>query len=79
MKAEANLAAAQEPTVSAAKEPESAPARTPGKAVATALKSTAGGVTFNVDVQVDMTEFATWRPERIQAFFRGIAEVLAAA
>jgi hypothetical protein len=46
--------------------------------VTSVLQSTAGGVTFNVDVSVDMAEFATWRPERIQAFFRGIAEVLAA-
>ena len=53
-------------------------ARTPGKTVNTALQSTDGGVTFNVNVQVDMAEFATWRPERISAFFRGIAEVLAA-
>ena len=50
----------------------------PGKNVQTALQSTDGGVTFNVNVQVDMAEFATWRPERISAFFRGIAEVLAA-
>jgi hypothetical protein len=54
------------------------PAQKPGKTVQTQLQSTAGGVTFAVNVTVDMAEFATWRPERIQAFFRGIAEVLAA-
>jgi hypothetical protein len=54
------------------------PTRAPGRNVSTDLNSSAGGVTFNVNVQVDMTEFATWRPERISAFFRGIAEVLAA-
>jgi hypothetical protein len=57
---------------------EREPARKPGQNVTTNLQSTGGGVTFNVDVAVDMAEFATWRPERIQAFFRGIAEVLAA-
>lgn len=37
-----------------------------------------GGVQFNVNVTVDMAEFANWRPERITAFFGGIAQVLAA-
>jgi hypothetical protein len=42
------------------------------------VASPAGGVSFNVNVNVDMAEFANWRPDRIQAFFRGMAEVLAA-
>jgi hypothetical protein len=54
------------------------PVTRPAKGVNTGLNSSDGGVTFNVNVQVDMAEFATWRPERISAFFRGIAEVLAA-
>jgi hypothetical protein len=33
---------------------------------------------FNVDVSVDMKEFATWKPDRISAFWAGIAQVLAA-
>lgn len=37
-----------------------------------------GGVQFSVDVNVDMKEIATWSPERINAFFAGIAQVLAA-
>lgn len=37
-----------------------------------------GGVQFSVNVHVDMAEFANWRPERIAAFFGGIAQVLAA-
>ena len=77
----AKNSAVAEPTVrqeDSTMEPQPEPAQKPGKNVTTALKSTAGGVSFNVDVQVDMADFATWRPERIQAFFRGIAEVLAA-
>jgi hypothetical protein len=37
-----------------------------------------GGVAFNVRLQVEMSELATWSPERITAFFAGIAQVLAA-
>jgi len=37
-----------------------------------------GVLRFNVDVSVDMKEFATWKPERISAFWAGIAQVLAA-
>jgi hypothetical protein len=39
---------------------------------------TAGVVKFNISVNVDMTEFAGWSPERITAFFSGVAQVLAA-
>lgn len=39
---------------------------------------TNGGVQFNVNVNVDMNEFAGWQAERIAAFFNGIAQVLAA-
>lgn len=44
----------------------------------TSVQSTPGKFNLNIAVEVDMAEFATWRPERIQAFFRGVAEVLAA-
>jgi hypothetical protein len=37
-----------------------------------------GGVSFDVSVRVQMSDFAGWRPERISAFFGGIAAVLAA-
>jgi hypothetical protein len=40
--------------------------------------SDAGLVKFHIDVHVNMADFATWRPERISAFFQGIAAVLAA-
>ena len=54
-----------------------------GRAVRTtyAAQSTptpGGGFDFSVSVHVDMAEFGGWKPERINAFFRGIAEVLAA-
>lgn len=39
---------------------------------------TAGLVQFQISVKVDMQEMANWRPDRIQAFFAGIAQVLAA-
>ena len=33
---------------------------------------------FHVSVRVDMKEFSGWQPDRIAAFFGGIAQVLAA-
>ncbi|HEY0545686.1 MAG TPA: hypothetical protein VGC91_09945 [Pyrinomonadaceae bacterium] len=47
--------------------------------VNTAYSHMAGGnIQFNVTVRVDMKEFAGWKPERISAFFAGMAQVLAA-
>jgi hypothetical protein len=37
-----------------------------------------GVVQFHVSVRVDMAELSGWAPERISAFFAGIAQVLAA-
>jgi hypothetical protein len=37
-----------------------------------------GQLNFGVSVRVDMAEMSTWTPERIAAFFSGIAQVLAA-
>jgi hypothetical protein len=37
-----------------------------------------GSVEFNIAVQVDMSEMATWQADRIAAFFGGLAQVLAA-
>lgn len=42
------------------------------------VHQTAGGVQFQVNVNVDMSEFAGWSADRISAFFSGIAQVLAA-
>ena len=39
---------------------------------------TDGAVQFNISVSVDMSEFSEWAPERITAFFAGIAKVLSA-
>ncbi len=40
--------------------------------------TTEGAVNFHVSVRVDMGEFANWKPDRIAAFFGGMAQVLAA-
>lgn len=37
-----------------------------------------GAVRFQVSIQVNMSEIATWKPDRIQAFFSGMAQVIAA-
>lgn len=37
-----------------------------------------GGVAFDVSINVSMAEMKDWSPERITAFFTGIAQVLAA-
>ncbi len=51
--------------------------RTPG--IATAFAQVPEGVLrFSVDVNVDLREFASWKPDRISAFWAGIAQVLAA-
>jgi hypothetical protein len=39
---------------------------------------TGGAVQFNITVKVDMDEFKDWKPDRITAFFGGIAAVLSA-
>lgn len=44
----------------------------------TLFGTTEGAVQFNVSVKVGMGEFASWEPQRIAAFFNGIAQVLAA-
>jgi hypothetical protein len=39
---------------------------------------TEGVVQFHISVKVEMAEFSNWKPDRIAAFFGGIAQVLAA-
>jgi hypothetical protein len=47
--------------------------------ISTAFSQAAQGVVnFHVDVKINMDEFARWSPDRISAFFSGIAQVLAA-
>jgi hypothetical protein len=49
-----------------------------GSAATVFSRTTEGAVHFNVSVKVDMKELEGWKPERIAAFFNGIAQVLAA-
>ncbi len=46
--------------------------------VGTGFMSTEGAVQFHVSIRVNMQEMAGWSPDRIGAFFAGIAQVLAA-
>ena len=39
---------------------------------------TNGVIQFQIDVRVDLKEISGWRPDRIAAFFSGIAQVVAA-
>jgi hypothetical protein len=66
------------PKVEESNKPLESARSNPGNISTAFSASPAGAISFNVHVQVDMSEFGSWRPERIQAFFRGIAEVLAA-
>lgn len=50
----------------------------PSPSVVSFFQQARGAVQFKVDVSVDMAEFATWSPDRISAFFSGLAEVLKA-
>jgi hypothetical protein len=62
-------------------EPRIAQPREPvrGSSLSTAFSQAPEGVLrFNVDVSVDLKDFATWQPDRITAFWSGIAQVLAA-
>jgi hypothetical protein len=45
---------------------------------ATVATAPTPGIHFNIDVSVDMAEIASWGPDRITAFFEGVAKVLAA-
>jgi hypothetical protein len=58
---------------------EPQPSLSPQDALSTTFaKSGGGGVRFNINVEVDMREVSAWRPDRIEALFKGIAAVLAA-
>ena len=37
-----------------------------------------GSIGFHVDIQIEMAEISSWKPDRITAFFSGLAQVLAA-
>jgi hypothetical protein len=57
---------------------ESIAATSPPSTNAPLFASAHNRVAFTITVDVDMTELATWDPQRITAFFGGIAQVLAA-
>jgi hypothetical protein len=46
--------------------------------VATGFMNTEGAVQFHVSIKVSMQEMSGWAPDRIGAFFAGLAQVLAA-
>jgi hypothetical protein len=52
--------------------------RTTSGSVGTGFMSTEGVVQFHVSIRVTMQEMASWSPDRISAFFAGLAQVLAA-
>lgn len=80
------LVKANKTPVGSAQMPGSQPVTTPPQiptaetgAVATTFnRPKTPGVQFQINVDVDMKEFATWTPERISAFFAGVAQVLSA-
>lgn len=60
-------------------EPATDTAPRPGPRVTTGFSQMAqGAMRFNVSFDVDMSEMANWRADRIAAFFNGLAQVLAA-
>jgi hypothetical protein len=60
-------------------EPAPDPPARQGARVTTAFSQMAqGAMRFNVSFDVDMSEMASWRADRIAAFFNGLAQVLAA-
>jgi hypothetical protein len=54
------------------------PTSRPSANVATSFMTTEGAVQFHVSIRVTMQEMAGWSPDRIGAFFAGLAKVLAA-
>lgn len=77
---EAIPAAVEQEARPAAAPSEAASPQPPSPGVTTAFRrdETENVVSFDISVRVRMSEFAGWRPERISAFFGGIAQVLAA-
>lgn len=57
---------------------QSSPGQSPTVVSSSFAQHPEGRVQFVVSVSVDMSEFGSWRADRIAAFFSGIAKVLAA-
>lgn len=58
--------------VDPAPEPKPMPLAQPTK------RTSDGGITYDISINVSMAEMKDWTPDRITAFFAGIAQVLAA-
>lgn len=71
-------AMAQADVPSQSKQETTAAIETSRTMVPSLFGTTEGAVNFHVSVRVDMGEFANWKPDRIAAFFAGMAQVLAA-
>jgi hypothetical protein len=54
------------------------PALSSSATTSTSFMTTEGAVQFHVSIRVTMQEMASWTPDRISAFFAGLAQVLAA-
>jgi hypothetical protein len=50
----------------------------PTRSVSTGFLTAGGRVQLHVNIDVSMDEMAGWTPDRISAFFAGLAQVLAA-
>jgi hypothetical protein len=72
--------ARQEKSQQVPEQRDSAPltARSSSAATSTSFMTTEGAVQFHVSIRVTMQEMAGWTPDRISAFFAGLAQVLAA-
>jgi hypothetical protein len=65
-------------TSSEQRDDSATPSRPAAATVATSFMNTEGAVQFHVSIRVSMQEMAGWTPDRITAFFTGLAQVLAA-
>jgi hypothetical protein len=69
----------EQPVEQSAPEPQHREPQATRSSVTTSFaQPTEGTVQFHISVKVSMSEFAGWQADRIQAFFGGIAQVLAA-
>jgi hypothetical protein len=66
------------PTKPETTQPDFAPREVRDTVTSNYVQSPQDGVRFNISVNVNMSDFANWKPDRLAAFFGGIAAVLAA-
>jgi hypothetical protein len=77
---ESAVSGRQEKSQQGPEQRDSAPltARSSSASTSTSFMTTEGAVQFHVSIRVTMQEMAGWTPDRISAFFAGLAQVLAA-